>query len=344
LKRLLINFAGLGDLVILIPLMRKLAEKAELDLLTRPFGSPIFEDQSCIAETFVLSQPNRGKSGLSRLFLGRHRARLAEKLKKRKYDEIIVFSGESNVIIHWINSWRDRAVCKVLDYPAKHPDRVKMALESQGFSLDEYDPLPRLEIPEAEIKAAKNKFLLLGERVVAIQAGCGLVSERGRRQFNVRGLTARQWGLIITHILAKVDADAVVFHGTLNESKFVKPIIKYIPERLHSKLHDWTGKVPVKELRSFYTAHYALISIDTGPAHLAAAVGCPVLAFFGPEDPQVYLMKGPGPFEMVVGDAPCQFCDGTPLFKDCKDNICLNRLTEEQLVEGWERLKKRLIN
>lgn len=324
--------------------MRKLAEGAELDLLTRPFGLPIFEDQAFIAETFALSHPNRGRNGLSRLFLGRHRARLAKKLKKRKYDEIFVFSGESNVIIHWINSWRDRAVCKILDYPAKHPDRVKIALKSQGFNLDEYDPLPSLEITEAEMQAAKTKLRPLGGKVVGIQAGCGLVSERGRRQFNVRGLTARQWGLIITHILAKGDADAVVFHGTLNESKFVKPIIEHIPERWHSNLHDWTGKVPVRELRSLYTAHYALISIDTGPAHLAAAVGCPVLAFFGPEDPQVYLMKGPGPVEMVVGNAPCQFCDGTPVFKECKDNICLNRLTKEQLVAGWERLRKQLTN
>lgn len=51
-----------------------------------------------------------------------------------------------------------------------------------------------------------------------------------------------------------------------------------------------------------------LVSNDTGPMHLAAALGTPVLALFGATDPAVSRPLGPGPRRLVFDPEPCSPC------------------------------------
>jgi heptosyltransferase I len=51
-----------------------------------------------------------------------------------------------------------------------------------------------------------------------------------------------------------------------------------------------------------------LISGDTGPMHLASAVGTPVVAIFGPSDPARYAARGPDD-RVVRVDLPCSPCN-----------------------------------
>jgi ADP-heptose:LPS heptosyltransferase len=51
-----------------------------------------------------------------------------------------------------------------------------------------------------------------------------------------------------------------------------------------------------------------LITGDTGPMHLAAAVATPIVAVFGPSDPARYAPRGP--LDRVVRvDLPCSPCN-----------------------------------
>jgi ADP-heptose:LPS heptosyltransferase len=51
-----------------------------------------------------------------------------------------------------------------------------------------------------------------------------------------------------------------------------------------------------------------LVTGDTGPMHLAAAVGTPVVAVFGPSDPARYAPSGPHD-RVVRVDLPCSPCN-----------------------------------
>ena len=99
--------------------------------------------------------------------------------------------------------------------------------------------------------------------------------------------------------------------------------------------------MPLGELRAVLAASHAVLSVDTGPAHIAAAVGTPLLVVFGPTDPAVFQPRGPGVVELLLGKAPCQFCHETPVFKTCRANICLSTLSVGQLVEAYGRLMAR---
>lgn len=50
---------------------------------------------------------------------------------------------------------------------------------------------------------------------------------------------------------------------------------------------DWTGRVSLSEIGALGEMADLYVGNDTGPTHIAAAVGCPTLAIFGPSDPAI---------------------------------------------------------
>jgi ADP-heptose:LPS heptosyltransferase len=52
---------------------------------------------------------------------------------------------------------------------------------------------------------------------------------------------------------------------------------------------DW----PLVEIAGLLSLARAAVGNDSGPSHLAAAIGCPTVAVFGPTDPRVWAPVGP---------------------------------------------------
>jgi ADP-heptose:LPS heptosyltransferase len=57
---------------------------------------------------------------------------------------------------------------------------------------------------------------------------------------------------------------------------------------------DTTGRFSVAESLALISELDLFLSPDTGPMHMACAVGTPSLAVFGPSDPQRYFSGGSG--------------------------------------------------
>lgn len=345
MRRLFVDFAGIGDLVAQTPLMRHLARDEELDLLTRPFGHALLSGQPFVAAVHVLRKPNVSR-GLRLLVYGAERARLGrEVLAKRGYREIVIFRQERPVIREWIRSWCDAArvlECDLFADPGGSvSDSSGPALASAGYDLAGFDPRPALLVPEDARRAARARLAAFGERVVLIHPGSSRTRRFLRRGPHLKGLTAEQWAGLVARVLGCGDADAVAVTGSASERFSALAILSLLP-RFAGRVHDLTGRLSLSELVATLSEARALVSIDSGPAHLAAAVGCPLLDVFGPTDPRRFLPKGVAPVESAVGSAPCQFCGGTTLWKTCDDNVCLKSLTEEALFARWHALAARL--
>ncbi|MFP4176990.1 MAG: glycosyltransferase family 9 protein [Candidatus Brocadiia bacterium] len=71
------------------------------------------------------------------------------------------------------------------------------------------------------------------------------------------------------------------------------------------------------------------IGSDTGPMHLASALGVPVLALFGPKE-----VEGTGPYcsraEVLTADVDCRPCEK----RQCDDPICMTRISENKVYEA----------
>ncbi len=68
-----------------------------------------------------------------------------------------------------------------------------------------------------------------------------------------------------------------------------------------------------------------VVAADTGPLHLAAAAGSPVLALFGPKDPALYGPRGEG--QLLFHDVPCRPC----LRRRCASPQCVLGLTVDRV-------------
>ncbi len=89
------------------------------------------------------------------------------------------------------------------------------------------------------------------------------------------------------------------------------------------------GQLSLLELAALLKGAHLVVSVDTGPMHLAAAVGTRVVALFGPTAPW-----RTGPFgrahTVISAELPC-----SPCFKKyCPERTCLRQLSPEMV---WEK-------
>jgi len=91
----------------------------------------------------------------------------------------------------------------------------------------------------------------------------------------------------------------------------------------------------LRELGELFRRCRLFLSPDTGPMHLASAVGAPVVALFGPKDPRIY---GPyfGPRAIVEKPLECRPCRR----RSCDDPRCMLAITPEDVMRATERLTR----
>jgi heptosyltransferase I len=124
------------------------------------------------------------------------------------------------------------------------------------------------------------------------------------------------------------DVDVVFTGGPAD-----RPVIDTIVSMMTAPASNFAGRTNLKVLAALYQKAAVLVTTDTGPMHLAAAVGTPVVALFGPTAPW---RTGPfGDGHQVIRTAPA--C--SPCFKrQCDEHRC--RCMSDISVEMvWTRIE-----
>mgnify|MGYP003744993505 CR=1 FL=1 len=100
---------------------------------------------------------------------------------------------------------------------------------------------------------------------------------------------------------------------------------------------DLTGRLSLPEMVEWIRAGELLVTNDTGPMHVAAALGRPVVALFGPTEPR---RTGPyGQIERVLrADLPCAPCMSSRC-RHLKPLECLTLIPPERV---WQEVQRRL--
>ena len=93
------------------------------------------------------------------------------------------------------------------------------------------------------------------------------------------------------------------------------------------------GDTSLPVLAEIYKSARAVITTDSGPMHLAAAVGTPVIALFGPTDQARTGPYGKG-HTVIRVNLPCSPC----LLKKCPTKECMGKITPEQVYATVERI------
>jgi len=119
----------------------------------------------------------------------------------------------------------------------------------------------------------------------------------------------------------------VVFTGSRKEDA------ADIVSRMRGEGINLGGETTLTELACIYKDALAVISTDSGPMHLAAATGTPVIALFGPTDPARTGPYGTG-HVIIRADLSCSPC----LLKKCPTRKCMTDIQPEQVLAAVEKL------
>lgn len=91
--------------------------------------------------------------------------------------------------------------------------------------------------------------------------------------------------------LAGIFPGKLVTVGAPAERAYVQRMLDGVQAR--DRLIDLAGQTSLPELVALFAEARLLVSNDTGPLHLASAVGTPTVAIFGPETPVLFGPRGP---------------------------------------------------
>ena len=108
-----------------------------------------------------------------------------------------------------------------------------------------------------------------------------------------------------------------------------RPIIEKIISGMKNIPWNLAGKTGLKELAYLYDRCRVMVTTDTGPMHMAAAMGTPVVALFGPTSPIRTGPYGPG-HRVVTSGADCSPC----LRKSCENWTCMGNITVGSVFEA----------
>lgn len=115
---------------------------------------------------------------------------------------------------------------------------------------------------------------------------------------------------------------------TKRELQFVEEILK----RVRAPVIDWSGQLSLKELAALMKRARIVVSTDTAPMHIAAAVQTPVIALFGPSGDSVWGPWGEG-HRVIKKGWPCQPC-GQDGCDGSKISRCLTEIEPGEVMSA----------
>ena len=323
-----------GDAVMTIPALRELRRifpDAEITLHTRSWANGIFQDAEFIDE--ILSFEPESSSFRTIL-------KQAKIWGEKQFDLAVLFT----------NSFESALLAKL----GKVPKRFGYAKEARGFLLTRSVKMPewknevheiffytnliaeiekeylgtqtvldskiRFELKVSEARKEKARFFLkengidFSKKIIAFVPGS--TNSRAKRW------QTESYAKLNDGIQKNLNADVILI-GAGNELD----VSVEVYEKSKIKPVILTGKTTLSEVVSILSVCDLLVSNDTGPAHISAALGTKTIVIFGPTNP---LTTKPRNSEIIRKNVECSPC----MLRDCPiDHRCMTRILPEEIFE-----------
>jgi heptosyltransferase-2 len=336
-KILVMRYRFIGDTVLTVPFLRNLREAypaARIDLMLEPFSGQVIEGCPYVDEVIPFEfktihtysrQPERGKlAGYVHYW---------KFIRSRGYDAVFVLKRSLSSAL--------------LARAANVPRRIGFATEGRRFILT--DPVPYrqdqhevenfldcLRVLDIPIRSKKLELWPSAEGDGKVMS---LFSEAGWKQEDLKiiihaaaSLPTKQWPLERFAAVMKIMQQKYNARFIYTGAKGDISLYQTIEQQESFGGLNLCGITSLRENLSVYRASHLFFGVDSGPMHMAAAVGVPVVALFGPTDERKW---GPWGEEhtVITKRLSCYPCKP----HKCVDNECMKRISVEEVIEALER-------
>jgi len=327
-KILLIKLRGIGDVVlstIVLKNLRNAFPNAKIDYLTEPPSEPVLKNLPLVHDVLVYDRHTMNP------------VRFLFAVRKCNYDLIIdLFGNPRTALITRVSGATYRVGFNLRGRKYAYNILVErdMNLHSAEHNLLPLEVIGvqivsrQLEfaVPESDMTAAEQflqQNIASGKLLIGLALGGGWHSKR---------CTTEKFAAIADAVIERFGAEVIIVWG---------PQDKTDAERIHSLMRHRSMLLPpttVLEAAAFFKQCDAVIANDSGPMHIAVAVGTPTLAIFGPTNPYAQ-----GPYgeqhEWVRNEKlDCLCCN---LLNCPIQHRCMTELPVEQVVKAMERLMQK---
>ncbi|MHC4607364.1 MAG: lipopolysaccharide heptosyltransferase II [Planctomycetota bacterium] len=312
----------LGDAVMSIPTLRSLRAmhpRARIAILSKRSFADLYEGVAELDE--ILSYERTGGAG--RLAGG---VKLARTLKERKFDAAVIlprsfssamlaFTARIPRRIGYAGDGRTALLTDTVRRDADLQKRHRVHYFHNLLTALGKPPAvraPKLVIPD-EARAQAREILPRGKPVVAVNPG----ATYGR---------AKQWFPDRFAAVARRLKAGIVTVGGPSDHAVAEEVLEAAGGGV-----QLAGRTKILELAAVLEAADLLITNDTGPMHVADAVGTPVVAVYGPTDPVTTPPFGRR-HTIVRREMECSPC----LKRECplKHHDCMKRITVDEVYKA----------
>jgi ADP-heptose:LPS heptosyltransferase len=201
-----------------------------------------------------------------------------------------------------------------------------LGVRPSGFEMELYYP-PALD--DSIQECLSRRGVRKGERLVGIHAAWG------GRKHSPEHPRWRTWPLERFAQIARwlvEDAKAqVVLTGAPDDHA----LTEFVEQRAGVPCLNLAGELSLLELAALIRRLDLYVTVDSGPAHMAAALGTPLVTLWGPAIlEQTRPVAGQGPVHILYKRVHCAPCYGTPRMKSCQDNICMKQIEVAEVEEA----------
>ena len=332
-KILVIDLAFIGDVILATPTMRALKAhfpNASLTMLTIPLTAEIAAMNPYVDEVLVYDKRGRDKG-----FFGMWRA--ARRLAPMGFDLAV----SMNFALRGAVVARLAGIPKRLGYDAQHAKYFLTMVASHERDGIKHETLNHLEILRP-LRIDENNIDASLSMQVPESARESLAEKKGARHIPQDGyIVLCPIGSYVRKNLSLATAAHIVRHfsqrkpifliGSAAEAKHLEEIARLASLPPNNVL---AGALTLPELAAFLENASCLITVDTGPLHIAQAVGCRTVAVFGPTDPVVWGPRGEKD-AVLYHKTDCSPCWGKG--KCEKRMVCIEYTTAREIIQAVER-------
>jgi heptosyltransferase-2/heptosyltransferase-3 len=295
---LVVRFGAFGDMLLLIPMLKALAHRygRPCDLVSAgPWTQPLMQRVPACGPVRLIT------SRKMPYLINRSQQQLVTWLRQRPAGPVYVFEADekSHALLARGGVSPD-LICSIRDFPrrpgehiAAHAVRLArqtpVALGGPGeAALPETDMRPTLSATDRQdCTDWLARQQLTDAPLVLVQPGNKKTMRRGSRtrSTNVKYWPEDHWARVIGAVRQTLPAAQVLICGSPAE----RPLAEDIRRRsVTDGIIIATDDLPIPRLLALQERAHSMISVDTGPAHSAAAMGCPLVVMFARIDPQLY--------------------------------------------------------
>jgi lipopolysaccharide heptosyltransferase II len=208
-------------------------------------------------------------------------------------------------------------------------DRYLLIARALGAEPDKPGP-SAFPLPHDAGAEAKMDALLAA---VDVQMGTVLVALNPSARWPTKRWPAESFAAVGDRLQQQVGVRVVVVGGAED-----RPVVEAMMRAMRTAPIDLAGKTTMKELIALLRRLQLFITNDSGPMHLAAAVGTPVIVLFGPTDPARTGPYGDG-HTILRSGIPCSPC----FSRRCMNAVtmeCMTAIHPQQVIESATKLLK----